>query len=165
VRSPRYIRHLTLDTCDQRDSYRSEVAESVIAMLRPMLDRMVAGEVAQVPGDVQPACWMTARVVRGRGLLVTVSNVDHLPVYRLGQVMPVGTTRILGTPLLTFGVAPDSLASATLWREWIGAERDDRTPTPPWCVVQLMPGLAGIPAAAEWLGDLERCVAWAWIDS
>ena len=38
------------------------------------------------------------------------------------------------------------------------------TPEPPWCAVEIHPALALYPAAAEWLGDFERCVAWAWVD-
>lgn len=144
----RHIRHLTLDTGHQRDSHRHEVADHVVELLRPLLDRAVAGERVPVPGDVQPAgCTLTAARGRDRALLVTVSGPppDH-------------------APLVTLGVAPSSLASAELWREWIGTERDDRTPAPPWCVVRLYPGLALHPEAAHWLGDLERCVAWAWIE-
>jgi hypothetical protein len=37
-------------------------------------------------------------------------------------------------------------------------------PQTPWCAAKLMPGLSAYPAAAMWLGDMERCVAWAWIE-
>lgn len=145
---PRYLRHLTLDTGDQRDSYRTEVADDVLAMLRPLIDRAVAGETVALPaGD--PPCTITAAAGRDRALLVTVWGP------------PDGAQRV---PLVTLGVAPSSRASAELWREWIGRERDDRTPAPPWCVAKLQPGLLVYTRAADWLGDLERCIAWAWID-
>lgn len=150
-----YIRHLTLDTGDQRDSYRDEVQDGVLEVLRPLLDRAVAGETVAVPGDLDPAgCTMTAVRGRDRALVVTVWGPQYADTPR-DPILP---------PLVTLGVAPSSLASATLWREWVGAERDDRTPSPPWCCVRLRIGLALHPQAAHWLGDLERCLAWAWID-
>lgn len=142
----RYIRHLTLDTGDQRDSYRHEVADDVIALLRPRLERAVAGEEVAVPGT---GCVFTAAAGRARSLLVTVWGPPAV-----GQRVP----------LVTFGVAPNSLASDVLWQTWIGCERDDRTPAPPWCVVRILPGLAVYPQAAHWLGDFERCVAWAHLE-
>lgn len=146
---PRYIRHLTLDTGDQRDSYRGEVSDEVLAVLRPLLERVAAGERVPVPGEIRPTCTMTGAVGRSRSLLLTVSGP------------PVHDEHV---PLVTIGVAPDSLASATLWREWLNRERDDRTPMAPWCAVRLWPTLALYPEAAHWLGDLERCIAWAWLE-
>jgi hypothetical protein len=34
----------------------------------------------------------------------------------------------------------------------------------PCCLVKMHLGIAHAPAAAGWLGDLERCLAWAWIE-
>ena len=34
----------------------------------------------------------------------------------------------------------------------------------PWCAVRLHAGLGLWPAAAHWLGDLKRCIAWAWLE-
>lgn len=150
----RYIRHLALDTGDQRDSHRAEVAADILPMLRRLLDRALTGERVPIPGDVEPRCTLTATAGRGRALLVTVWG----PPYDAR-----GATVGDGVPLVTFGVAPTSLASATLWREWLGTERDDRTPRPPWCAARIHPTLAVYPIAAEWLGDFERCVAWAWV--
>lgn len=152
---PRFLRHLTLDTGDQRDSYRDEVSDEVIAVLRPLLDRAVTGERVEIPGDAEPRCTITAATGRGRALLITVWG----PPYGAD-----GIRAPKGVPIATFGVAGSSLASATLWREWQKRERDDRTPTPPWCVVRIEPGLAIFPTAAEWLGDFERCCAWAWLE-
>jgi hypothetical protein len=152
---PRYIRHLTLDTGDQRDSYRDEVGDAIVEMLGPLLQRVAAGERVEIPGDVEPRCTISGATGRGRALLVTVWG----PPYDERGIRAPG-----GLPLVMFGVAPSSLASATLWREWIGTERDDRTPTAPWCAVRIQPGIAVYPSAAGWLGDFERCCAWAWLE-
>lgn len=149
----RHIEHLTLQTGHQRRSYRDEVGDDIIAMLRPLLERVAAGERVEVPGAVEPrGCTMTGAIGRSRSLLLTVSG----PAYEGRSETPILP------PLATIGIAPDSLASAALWREWRGGERDDRTPRAPWCAVDLWPGLALHPGAAEWLGDYERCCAWAW---
>lgn len=146
-RPPRYIRHLTIDTGHQRDSYRDEVADDIVAMLQPLLDRAARGEHVPIPGDIEPACTMTGGVGRDRALLLTIcAVVAHLPI-------------------LQIGVAPSSLASAAIWREWFGCARDDRTPAAPWCCVRIMPAMAVYPSAAAWLGDFERCAAWAWLQS
>lgn len=107
------------------------------------------GEHVDLPGDVQPRCTMTGGVGRSRALLLTVAGPPSLGIQR--------------PPLVQIGVAPDSLAGADLWRTWLGRDRDDRTPSAPWCCARLMPALALYRAAAHWLGDFERCVAWAWI--
>lgn len=145
----RYLRHLTLDTGHQRDSYRDEVADDVVAMLRPLLERAVRGEHVPIPGDIEPACTMTGGVGRDRALLLTICGPPTLGVDH--------------PPILQLGVAPSSLAGAALWREWFGTARDDRTPAAPWCCVRIMPAMAVYPSAAEWLGDFERCAAWAWL--
>lgn len=147
----RYLIHLTLDTGHQRRSYRDEVADDVIALLRPLIDRVVAGERVAIPADVEPAgCTMTGAVGRKRGLLVTVWGP---PAADTGERAPV----------VTIGVAPSSLASAELWRTWRDDDAGD-PPSPPWCCVELQPGIAAHPDASTWLGDLERCIAWSWID-
>lgn len=137
----RYLLHLTLDTGHQRRSYRDEVADDVIAILRPLLVRASTGAVVPIPG-VDPPCTVRGITSRGGGLLLRVEAADAVP-------------------LASIGIAGTSLASACLWREWI---TDGEPPRPPWCVVRLLPGLAAHPEAASWLGDFERCAAWAWID-
>lgn len=145
----RYIRHLTLDTGHQRDSYRAEVGEDVIETLWPLLVRAVRGEHVPVPGADDPPCTMAGGVGRDRALLLTVSGP---PAHGVAHC-----------PIVQIAVASSSLASAELWRVMFGGDRDDRTPRPPWCVVRMMPGIAIYPQAARWLGDYERSVAWAWL--
>lgn len=45
-----------------------------------------------------------------------------------------------------------------------GGVAKDAAPAPPWCAVRLYPALNLDLDAARWLGDLERIVAWGWID-
>lgn len=37
-------------------------------------------------------------------------------------------------------------------------------PALPWCAVRIEIGMAVHPQPADWLGDLERCLAWGWIE-
>lgn len=146
---PELIRHLTLETGEQLNCRRNQVADEDLAVLRPLLDRAIAGEAVRLPfGD--PPCSITASVGPERALRVTV----WAPPVHEGPV-----------PLVTIGVAPTAQASTALWTIWFGRARDDMTPAPPWCVVQMRPGLVAYPRAADWLGDLEVCIAWAWVDS
>lgn len=143
---PRYIEHLTIDTGDQRRSYRTEVADEVVTLLRPLLDRVAAGERVDVPGDVSPRCTMHGAVGRNSAMIVTVSAVGP----------PVA-------PLVSIGLAPSSRAADEVWHAMTQRVRDDRTPSAPWCAVRIYPTIALHQGAASWLGDLERCIAWAWI--
>lgn len=152
---PRYIEHLTIDTGDQRRSYRTEVADEVVAMLRPLLDRVAAGERVAVPGDARPRCELSGALGRNRALVVTVWAVDPLPA-AAGLDRPV--------PLVSLGIAPTSRAADEVWHGMTQRTRDDRTPSAPWCAVRIYPTLALYPEASHWLGDLERCLAWAWIE-
>lgn len=36
-------------------------------------------------------------------------------------------------------------------------------PAEPWCAVVIHPTIALHPETLAWLGDLERCIAWAWV--
>lgn len=75
-------------------------------------------------------------------------------------------------PLATCGVAVTPEASPILWdfmadeyrREMGEAPPALRPAAVPWCGVILhKTALLDVPAM-EWLGDFERCVAWAWIE-
>lgn len=69
-------------------------------------------------------------------------------------------------PLATLGVAQRSRHGERLWAMMIdnfGAAPGLTRPAEPWCAVALHPALAMHIDAAHWLGDLERCIAWAWI--
>lgn len=70
----------------------------------------------------------------------------------------------------TIGIALRSLCGAKLWRElhqWgeTPVVTDPaRCPQEPWIAAALDTGIVRHPDAAEWLGDFERCLAWAWLE-
>ena len=38
-----------------------------------------------------------------------------------------------------------------------------QAPGTPWCAVALHPGFLEQHGASAWIGDFERCIAWAWL--
>lgn len=155
--APRYLEHLTLTTGHTRRCWREDVADEVLELLRPLISRAVTtGRHVPLPDVVSPRCTITATAGRARALLVSIWAP---PVQ--GQTAP--------TPLITLGVAPTSLASAELWRQMAPGGGEEQLPQPdapsvPWCAVKLYDTAALWPEAMSWLGDFERCLAWAWID-
>lgn len=156
--SPRYLEHLTLLTGDTRRSWREDVPDDVLDLLRPLLDRAIAtGGHVPLPDVVSPRCTITAVAARARALLVTVWGPPA--VYGV----PASPT-----PLVTIGVAPTSLASAELWRRMAPGGGEEQLPQPdapsvPWLAVKLHDTATLWPEALSWLGDFERCLAWAWV--
>ena len=152
-----HIHHLTITTGHSRRSNRHEIAPQVLADLRGML-------ASALPPGAQS----------GRIDLPTVDPPGHwLQLRRHGRCLLCALMRD-AVPLVTFGVATHSRCGAVLWRRLVdGAELtpDARHPDPgrapqePWCAARLEPGIGHMPGAAHWLGDLERCIAWAWIDT
>jgi hypothetical protein len=84
-------------------------------------------------------------------------------------------------PLVTIGVAATLADADAIWPglEQLYRSITDRSPLAladfretrcpdrlPWCGVVLLPPLLlpPHPPALKWLGDFERCLAWAWLD-
>lgn len=74
------------------------------------------------------------------------------------------------SPLLTLGVCAETAESAALWqalhREATLPLATDpaRPPAAPWCAVRIELGALPYLETMAWVGDFERCLAWAWID-
>ena len=139
------LTHLTITTGDSRPSPRSEVTDETLQVLRPLVERVAAGERVEVPW-VEPRCVMTG-AREGSALVVTV----------WGPPLVEG----LEVPLVTFGVAPREDDAAGLWEALQGT---GARPAAPWCAVRIYPSVGLHPEAVGWLGDFERCVAWTWIE-
>lgn len=136
----RSLAHYTVTTGHLRQSPRSEVSDDVIAALLPLL----------VPGE---------------------HPMPAPPGYRL-RVTLAGTA--LAATVLTSGGAPLATVYACADQPALDAalhavreQLTDREPAllPPAALVVLHPTIALDPGASDWLGDFERCLAWAWIGS
>lgn len=142
-----YIAHITLSTGHIRRSPRSEVGDDALAVLVPWLEAArAAGE--PIPLPAESLAHYSGKVMLEDGALLCT-------IYGPGAV-----------PLVTFGVAQRSRQGEPLWELLAGMGQPSpaaRMPSAPWCGVVLHPSAVLFPDAMEWLGDLERCVAWAWI--
>lgn len=149
----RYIWHVTLNTGDTRRSPRSEVSDEAVIVCRDLIDRATAGAEPRIPG--QDATLTMA--AEGRCALATVwALADH-------------------APLVTIGFAAHSRCAPRLWeilhdpasrmpQQPPIATRIGERPDAPWCAARIEIGLALHVEDAHWLGDFERCLAWAWIE-
>src|SRR5574337_81919 len=138
-----YLKHITLSS----------------GLLRPWLAELVAsGERRPLPAPA--LAHSSASAVVQVGLVVTI----WCPRGRQRPGTPVLDG--IGIPLVTLGVARRSRQGRDLWAALVasfGAHPAARRPAEPWLAVAVHESAAAHPEALVWLGDLERCMAWAWI--
>lgn len=146
----RQIAHVTLTTGHTRLSSRSEVSDEAIDACRCLLAACVLDGGAAIP-HVGP-------------YVLRVSGADTRCLTATVHRLTNDVLMAYGPPLVTIGVAKHSRCGAALWAR-LGGAGDQ--PLTPWCAVRLEPALAaegvGDGAPVHWLGDFERCLAWAWI--
>ena len=147
-----HIRHVTLTTGHARDSLAGEVSPSALARAQAIIVGFASGEVSE-PTPVMPGYSVTGRA-SGRCLVATV--------YADGPPSEL---------VATIGVATHSRCGASLWRNLHQWGRTPvvtdptRCPPEPWVAVALDEGAAPHEDAMHWLGDFERCLAWAWVSA
>lgn len=153
-----YINHITLATGDCRRSPRAEVDDATLAVLVPWLKKAIAsGNIEPLP--VPQLSHYGARAIKETGLVVTIYGPrgPHTP----GQ--PHSGESL---PLVTLGIAQRSRESGDLWamlRASFGGKPGVKTPAAPWVAVSIHENIVAYLDALQWLGDLERCIAWAWV--
>ncbi len=148
--------HVTLTTGDVRWSPLAEVRATTIAELTQVLAECERNGSAEFPSPT--------------GLMI----VQQLAPGASSRHTACWTVREpQGPALVTFGVAVKSRPGAVLWRELhairepgvpIATRADDLPPTP-WLAVLVHLPLMFAMQHADWIGDFERCLAWAWIES
>jgi hypothetical protein len=148
----RYLWHVTLNTGHGRRSPRSEVSAAAIEAVGRNLDEALAAGTF-VPLTGPPGYLLKADAV-GASLTASVAaDSEHGPM-----------------PLVTFGVALRARNAGRLWRllhdvkGYDFATDPEVVAKPPWCAVRLYDTIGLDMAAMAWLGDFERCAAWAWIE-
>ena len=144
----RYIHHVTLTTGHTRRSWRYEITPEAMYVVAGLLEQAVVEGEAAIPA-AEPACNVSV-TVEGQCMIATVWGPER-------------------APLVTLGVAARARCGAKLWPMLHHhaalplVTRTEERPDEPWCAVRLEPGIAIYTDAAHWLGDFERCIAWAWL--
>lgn len=154
-----YLNHITLTTGHARRSDRAEVSPRTTALLAPWLDAAANSGVLRPLPVPELSHFGGQVIVQDGSLVVTVSA----PVGPHQQGKPhTGQTM----PLVTLGVATRSRQAGPLWSMLTGAfdaASGLKQPSAPYCAVAIHPSIAAYTGPTDWLGDFERCVAWAWI--
>lgn len=155
-----YLAQLTLTTGHLRRSYRHEVGDEALALLAPWLANALSTGAREPLQVASLAHFAASATVEDGALICTVWGPPS------SQQSAAAVHPAAAIPLVTFGVAQRSRHAAALWPLLValdGAADGLQRPPSPWCAVSLQLGLLLHPTASEWLGEFERCVAWAWI--
>jgi hypothetical protein len=147
------MHHITVNTGHVRWSPRDEVDRRLLSLLRDHLHAALHGR-APVPGF--PA-FATHATHEQNVLMATISrrrDEGWVPIVTLAVVPASGDLQGIWT-LLRRG--PSALPIADAPPPDVSAG--------PWCLVRLWDVVALLPREElEWLGDYERCLAWAWLE-
>ncbi|OSI21687.1 hypothetical protein BV912_06395 [Neisseria dumasiana] len=140
-----FISHITVSTGHHRRSYRKEVENNVVELLKSWLPDLFAG---QTRGIIEDKYAVRCDWHNSKSAGFTVMRVDD---------------RLAGVDLIKFSVCRHSKKSAAAW-EFVGGRSE--IPSVPFVAVALIDAnitfedLGFIPAIA----DFERCLAWAWME-
>jgi hypothetical protein len=144
----RYLYHVTVTTGHSRKSYRSEIHQHAIDFCKELLQKLKDGARVAIPGC---AGYFVQGWLRGK--------CASFSVYAGG------------TLVLSFAVAENERCGQALWKglhnvEGLRTKTDPETqPRAPWLGVALAEGIALYPQAAHWLGDFERCIGHAFLET
>jgi hypothetical protein len=146
----KYITCITLTTGDISRSYRDEIT---------------------VPEAMQWAVDALQAAARGERIELEPMGPGYtLQITLISSKAMIATVWLNDAPVVTFGVAAHSRAGASLWRSLIETQtvtgKPLDCPPEPWIAARLEPGAARASAdALAMIGDLERCVGWAFMES
>lgn len=154
------LQHITINTGHSRWSDPDEVSPDALTTTAELLDRALAAGRAIPLAPSALSHYALEATVDGGALLATVSG----PV---GPHVPGRPHRGQTTPIVTIAVARRNRQARALWT-MIWAMHDPAAPevprSTPWAAALLYLALDRHPHAQRWLGDFERCLAWAWIE-
>lgn len=152
-----WLHHVTLTTGHSRRSERSEVDAGVLDQLAPVVAEAERHGRAEFPS---PA-----------GLMVLTRIADSERPSRHVALWAISEPQ--GPALVTIALAMQARQGGALWRSLrrfssLGQPvlvSDPLPPAAPW-LAAIVHAAAMTPPhpALEWMGDAERCIAWAWID-
>lgn len=153
-----YITHITINTGHTSRIHQGDVSGETLARVGPWLHALVQSR-QLLPLPVSDLSAYTAHAaVQDGAVVLTVSG----PTITDGGPM-LGVS----PPVVTIGVAKKS-RHAHLWslmttgQHMPPAAPGIKAPQTPWCAVTVWPSAQICADAFDWIGDFERCVAWAW---
>jgi len=131
-----------MTTGHARKSYRSEISDDALRVCAELIEQIRERPLAphKMPGP--PGYEIVGDLSGPCGVV---------QVFRAGMEQP----------LVTIGIASRERCGITPW-ELLGGIGPQ--PRAPWLAVKIGEGLIGDPAM-HWLGDFERCLGWAFLDS
>ena len=148
-RPVKYLNHLTLNSGHIARTSSADVAADTRAVMAAWLEAAIKYvDPYLLPGPLGAQRYSASIAIERGSMLCTVF------------APPLD-------PLVTFGVARRSRQAAELWpllRAQFGGKPGIKMPGEPWCAVHIHPVFAEQFGASAWIGDFERCVAWAWIE-
>ena len=155
----RYLHHITLPSLHRRESYRSEASDTAVAFAADLLTRAQGGERVDLIG---PAAHHGLSVkIDGHVMLATIDAPA-------GPYTRGDPNRGPTVPMLLMGVPRKARPGPGLWALMCTTAKMDTLPNAPSYPYLAALPLAPLPMfeeATDWLGDLERLLAWAWIES
>jgi len=150
--------HLTITTGHTRQSPRDEVDRSILGLCQDaILPALLSGKKAKLPR--LPNNWLTG--TSHEGGLVATAWVNH-------QGEPA--------PIATWWIATDQTSANELWKVAMTYCREvavltgqampqvGKPVTTPWVAAWIEIGAIFDPSSFSWVADLERYLAWAWLD-
>jgi hypothetical protein len=142
--SDRYLYHLTLNSGHTRKSYRAEISDDALRVCAELISQIEAepGMRVEMPG---PLGYEITGLISGQCM--------SAQVFAVGQELP----------LVSIAIAARERCGAALWQQLGGEE--GKQPDAPWLAAKLEIGLATLDPAMHWLGDFERCLGWAFLES
>lgn len=143
------LSHITLTTGHSRDSHASEVDPVVMVHVRGLVQKLIRkqlGHPVVIPGV--------------KGYMMTGQSQ--------GSEMIATVWYKLDIPVVTIGAAPSG--NSEVWSAMHHGRPELKTsasdpPKGPWVAVRLEGGLMQALDAVRWLGDYERCLGHAWMET
>lgn len=143
------MHHYTLNTGHSRISPRSEVGDDVIEFMQLFLESGDYDLHQNFPG------WSLKTTNDAQGLLATLAFKNQ-PVVTIGVVSDDDEADVLWPMLESMY---HNISELPLYRAADFAATK-KPPSAPWCAVVLVQPLL----CTDWMGDFQRCLAWAWIE-
>ncbi len=137
----KYLSHITINTEHIEKSPRSAVSDEAITFCRELISNS-QDKCIVIPHFED---FKITSTVEENSLICSVFEED-------GELFP----------LVTFGVS--KIDNEVFWKKLCkDANKIIPQQSAPWCAVIIHPTLS--LKSSSWLGDFERCMAWAWIES